>query len=218
MTLKTTKTTDGISVVTTTHIPKPHTYTSVAQVREVEAAFKAAYGAWGFEHSIGGAERFWLAVPADTEAEPLSLGSYRERILRQIAYVRQIVALRDSADPLNKAKLEQWILEAMRLGKIITEAEWRFTLGDDIRGNRRKRRQAREQSPRAAQIHRRKTHTRYADLARRVRDYQRQHPDWSLSTLVENLNRRLQADDERPTSLRTISRVMVAEKTRQNRR
>jgi hypothetical protein len=140
------------------------------------------WGAWGFEHTIGACERYWQTVPADPKAKPLSLAWYRTRILSDIAFLRRIVALRDSSEPLPHTNLEFWLLSAMQLGRLTEEAVWRFRLGDDARLGKDVRVQRRQFQAAGARQRRETTAARDAAFVADVIAYRRAHPHASRTT------------------------------------
>lgn len=91
-----------------------------------------------FEGAIGEAEQYWQGVPPDPHATWLSKPGYASRILRDIAWLRKVVALP------NQGNLESWIVSAMDLGSTLKDAEWRFGYGGEARRGLKLRRKNRE--------------------------------------------------------------------------
>ena len=142
MPIRTRSFSDGISEVThTTFELRPgrgkhagQKYLSQAEMEQLKAHLKESMRGATYEGAIGGAERYWRSQPEPVaEPDPLTKGWYRNRILRDIEWVRRIVALRTGAEPLNKDNLENWVVEALNLGSLVEEAKWRFGAGDTIR-------------------------------------------------------------------------------------
>jgi len=109
-------------------------YLSRAEVEQLKAHLQEWTRGATYEGAIGGAEKHWRSQPEPVaEPDPLTKGWYRNRILREIEWVRRIVALRAGAEPLNMDNLESWIVDALNLGALVEEAKWRFEAGDTIR-------------------------------------------------------------------------------------
>ena len=141
----------------------------------------------GFEYGVGAAEAYWSAQPEATgRLEPLSVPWYRKQILREISAVRKIVALKTlpNSEPLNKADLEHWIVRAFELGALLTDADWRFSHGPNIRTGRKARDDQRYRTERGVEA--RKAAARESDLTllADVREYRRNHPNTSRRSMA----------------------------------
>jgi hypothetical protein len=204
MSLKRESFTDGLSTIE--RITLLTRRMSAAEQRESQAVMTALWGKWGFEHSIGACEHYWQNVPADPDAKPLSLAWYREKILRDISYVRRIVALRESPAPLQHQHLEAWILAAMQLGRLTEEAVWKLRLGDDARlGLKIRAKNTAAAKRRGADLHADAAPER-AKILDAIRRYRRLQPDDSAREVARSLAKRLARSES------TIRRLIAQDK------
>lgn len=154
----------------------------------------------GFEFGVRKAEEYWTAQPAATgRPEPLSAPWYRKEILREISAVRKIVALKTlpNSEPLNKADLEHWIVRAIELGALLTDADWRFSHGPNIRTGRKVRAKNKKASERGVKARAARKRDRAHALAARVSEYRLKHPNARRREIAANLVKRDERGDAR---------------------
>jgi hypothetical protein len=99
---------------------------SAEQERMMDWLDTAAHAAT-FEGAIGEAEAYWRGVTADPTAKPLSKAWYRARIIREVEWLRKVLASPETGKL--HPNLESWIVSAIDLGARVEEAEWRFGHG-----------------------------------------------------------------------------------------
>ena len=153
-----------------------------------------------FEFVVRKAEEYWTAQKEATgRPEPLSVPWYRKKILREISAVRKIVALKTlpNSEPLTKADLEHSIVRAIELGILLTEADWRFTHGENIRARRTALAQANRASKLGVKARADIKRDRDQVLAARVLRYRQRHPEAKTRSIAANLVERNKRSDRR---------------------
>lgn len=174
---------------------------------EIRRALHEMFGrGWGYEYAIAAAERYWRTVPADPAAPPLSRAWYARTILTDLAWLRRVLA--DARQTgLAAPHVEAVVVAALTLGSTLKDAEWRFTLGDEVRLGRRSRENLRGASRAAAEQRADAAAERRARILEAVAAYRREHPDHSDRTIARNLARRLVESES------TIRRALRPQKT-----
>ena len=158
---------------------KDKRYLTADDMSAIGAFFVAGkHGQSLFDAVIEPIETYWSARPkAEGTPGPLSEPWYRSEILRQIEWVRKIVAPRDSPEATDAARLAYWIVAAMTLGRLIEEADWRCGHGDTIRTGRKVRLGGRRGGQTTGQARGEAASPRDKRIAEAAEKYRARYPD-----------------------------------------
>lgn len=197
---------DGISNLDEMTIPLRHARGTSR--KDVSSALQGLLRASvpSFEGAIADVETYWRAVPREGDPAVLSLAWYAKKILGDIRKMRAVL------DGYPTVPVETAVVWAVALGTLITEAQWRFGLGDAARlGGKVRAKNRAAAKARGADILVASTKLDIAINAA-VLEYRKRHPGHSGRTLCTHVAKSL------GISADTLRRRLTHKKTDQQPR
>ncbi len=172
----TTEYTDGIDAVRRSSFPMQPTDAEREAIRAIIASWPREWTST-LDGAMKEIEDRWQAEPQTHNPAPMSKAAYRSDILGRIKFLRRFVQ-KNAAD-----NLESIIVLAIELGRLIEDARWRFSRGDDVRKGQRARTAQRLATQVAAQEKRHDLSVFDAEVALQRKN----HPTESAGQIAEAL-------------------------------